>query len=102
MLSLVGVDHDYAAMTALDAYERYLTLAGHPVGTIEQYVSYPRRLMNDLRCGPEAISLDDVAPLRSRWSRLTIRLILPSRVSHLDGRAQVVQQRQMRPTCSSH
>ena len=41
MLSLVGVDHDYAAMTALDAYERYLTLAGHPVGTIEQYVSYP-------------------------------------------------------------
>ena len=39
MLSLVGVDHDYAAMTALDEYERYLTVAGHPIGTIEQYVS---------------------------------------------------------------
>ena len=63
MLSLVRSENDHAAMTALDEYERYLTVAGHPIGTIEQYVSYPRRLMNDLRCGPEAISLDDVA----RW-----------------------------------
>ena len=61
MLSLVRSENDHAAMTALDEYRRYLTVAGHPIGTIEQYVSYPRRLLDSLHCGPESVTLDDVA-----------------------------------------
>lgn len=63
MLKIVRDQQEHSAMTGLDEYERFLQLAGHPAGTIEQYVSYPRRLMNDLRCGPGSVSLDDVA----RW-----------------------------------
>lgn len=61
MLEIVRDQQDDSAMTGLDEYERFLQLAGHPAGTIEQYVSYPRRLLTSMRCGPEAVTLDDVA-----------------------------------------
>lgn len=68
MLRIVRADQEDSAMSALDQYTRYLQLHGHPVGTIEQYVSYPRRMMDDMELEPHEVTLDHVAEWAARFT----------------------------------
>lgn len=62
-------------MKTLKRYEAYLRLHGHPDGTIEQYVSYPRRYLADMEVDVSNAGIDSIGEWFGRfdWSPNTRR-----------------------------